>query len=139
MIMNVFPVRVGCNDKRILAFGETHCQLITHLVGFFGGDLAGFERLPDLIGNHVTFLSAPSDKFILPFGQHKFFIHRQRTAFVTADQFALLCLVRVLGVIRAAFQAGRNGFPLVFVQCNQSCCSQFDHLPAKRKCRTVAA
>ena len=137
--MNVFPVRVGCNDKRILAFGETHCQLITHLVGFFGGDLAGFERLPDLIGNHVTFLSAPSDKFILPFGQHKFFIHRQGTAFVTADQFALLCLVRVLGVIRAAFQAGRNGFPLVFVQCNQSCCSQFDHLPAKRKCRTVAA
>ena len=125
--------------EHILAFGETHCQLITHLVGFFGGDLTGFERLPDLIGNHVTFLSAPSDKFILPFGQHKFFIHRQRTAFVTADQFALLCLVRVLGVIRAAFQAGRNGFPLVFVQCNQSCCSQFDHLPAKRKCRTVAA
>lgn len=48
----------------------------------------------------------------------KFFIHGQGTAFVTADQFALLCLVRVLGVIRAAFQAGRNGFPLVFVQCN---------------------
>ena len=37
--MNVFPVRVGCNDKRILAFGETHCQFVAHLVGFFGGDL----------------------------------------------------------------------------------------------------
>ena len=122
MIMNVFPVRVGCNDKRILAFGETHCQLITHLVGFFGGDLAGFERLPDLIGNHVTFLSAPSDKFILPFGQHKFFIHRQRTAFVTTDQFALLCLVGILYIVCTAFQTGRNRLAFVFVQRDQPCC-----------------
>ena len=115
--------------KRILAFGETHCQFVAHLVGFFGGDLTGFERLPDLIGNHIAFLPAPSDKFILPFGQHKFFIHGQGTAFVTADQFALLCLVRVLGVIRAAFQAGRNGFPLVFVQRNQACCSHPESPP----------
>ena len=77
--------------------------------------------------------------FILAFGEHKFFIDRQGTAFVTADQFALLCLVGVLCIIRAAFQAGRNGFSLVFVQCNQSCCCQFYHLPAKRKCRTMAA
>jgi hypothetical protein len=75
----------------------------------------------------------------LAFGEHKFFIHGQGTAFVTADQFALLCLVRVLGVICSAFQAGRNRLAFVFVQRNQSCCSQFDHLPAKRKCRTVAA
>ena len=121
MIMNVFPVRVGCNDKRILAFGETHCQLITHLVGFFGGDLAGFERLPDLIGNHVTFLSAPSDKFILPFGQHEFFIHRQRTALIAADQLSLIRFVRILRIVRAAFQAGRNRLALVFVQRDQPC------------------
>ena len=108
--------------KPILAFGETHCQLITHLVGFLGGDLAGFERLPDLIGNHVTFLSAPSDKFILPFGQHKFFIHRQRTAFVTTDQFALLCLVGILYIVCTAFQTGRNRLAFVFVQRDQPCC-----------------
>lgn len=65
---------------------------------------------------------ASVDQFILAFGEHEFFINRQGTAFVTADQFALLCLVRVLGVIRAAFQTGRNGFSLVFVQCNQSGC-----------------
>jgi len=121
VIMNVFPVRVGCNDKRILAFGETHCQLITHLVGFLGSDLSGLERLPNLIGDHIAFLPAPSGKFVLAFGEHKFFIHSQGTAFVTADQFALLCLVRVLGVIRAAFQAGRNRLALVFVQRDQPC------------------
>ena len=130
MIVNVFPVRVGGNDKRILAFGETHCQLIAHLVSFLCGDLSGLERLTNLIGDHIIFLSAPSHQFILAFGEHKFFIHGQGTAFVTADQFALLCLVRVLGVIRAAFQTGRNGFSLVFVQCNQSgCCHRHSPLP----------
>ena len=139
MIVNVFPVSMRCDNKRILAFGETHGQFIAHLISFLCGNLTGLEGLSNLISDHIIFLSAPSHQFILAFGEHKFFIHGQGTAFVTADQFALLCLVRVLGVIRAAFQAGRNGFSLVFVQCNQSCCSQFDHLPAKRKCRTVAA
>lgn len=120
--MNVFPVRVGCNDKRILAFGETHCQLITHLVGFLGSDLSGLERLPNLIGDHVTFLSAPSDKFILPFGQHKFFVCGQWAALIAADQLSLIRFVRILRIVRAAFQAGRNRLAFVFVQRDQPCC-----------------
>ena len=43
MVVDVLTVRVGGNDKRILAFGETHRQFVAHLVGFFGGDLSGFE------------------------------------------------------------------------------------------------
>ena len=100
--------------KAYLPFGKPHGKLITDFIGFLGGDLSGFERLPNLISDHITFLPAPGGKFVLAFGEHKFFIHGQGTAFVTADQFALLCLVRVLGVIRAAFQAGRNGFSLCF-------------------------
>ena len=115
MIMNVFPVGMGRNDKGILAFCKPHGQFITDLVGFFGSDFSGLERLPNLIGNHIVSLPAPGHQFILAFGEHKFFIDRQGTAFVTADQFALLRLVRVLSVIRSAFQAGRNGFSLVFV------------------------
>ena len=139
MVVDVCPVGVGSNDKSVFTLQKSLGKLITDLVGFLGGDLSGLERLTNLIGDHVTFLSAPSDKFILPFGQHKFFIHRQRTAFVTADQFALLCLVGILYIVCTAFQTGRNRLAFVFVQRNQSCCSQFDHLPAKRKCRTVAA
>ena len=139
MVVDVLPVRVRCHYKGVLALGKAHGQFVAHLVSLLCGDFPRTKGLPNLVGDDVAFLSAPGSKFILPLGKHKFFIHGQGTAFVTADQFALLCLVRVLGVIRAAFQAGRNGFPLVFVQCNQSCCSQFDHLPAKRKCRTVAA
>jgi hypothetical protein len=108
MIMNVFPVRVCGNDKRILAFGETHCQFVAHLVGFLGGDLSGLERLTNLIGDHIIFLSAPSDKFVLPLGKHKFFVCGQGAALIAADQLSLVRFVRILRIVRAAFQAGRN-------------------------------
>ena len=121
MIVNVFPVSMRCDNKCILAFCKPHGQFIAHLISFLCGDLAGFERLPDLIGNHVTFLSAPSDKFILPFGQHKFFIHRQRIAFVAANQFAMLSLVGILYIVCTAFQTGRNRLAFVFVQRDQPC------------------
>jgi len=139
VVVNVLPVRVGGNDKRILAFGETHCQFVAHLVGFLGGDLSGLERLTNLIGDHIAFLPATSHQLILTFGEHKFFVCGQGAAFIAADQFALLCFVRILRIVRAAFQAGRNRLALVLVQRNQTCCSQFYHLPAKRKCRTMAA
>ena len=45
----------GSNDKSVLAFREPHGKLITDLVGFFGGDFSGFERLPNLICDHITF------------------------------------------------------------------------------------
>ena len=122
MVVDVLPVRVGGNDKRILAFGETHCQFVAHLVGFLGGDLSGLERLTNLIGDHIAFLPASGGKFVLAFGQHEFFIHRQRTAFVAANQFAMLSLVGILYIVCTAFQTGRNRLAFVFVQRDQPCC-----------------
>ena len=135
----MFPVRVGGNDKRIVALGEAHCQLVAHLVGLLCGDLTGAKRLPNLIGDHIIFLSAPCGKFVLPLGQHKFFVCGQWAALVAADQLSPVRFVRILRIVRAAFQAGRNRLAFAFVQRNQTCCSQSDQLPAKRKCRTVAA
>ena len=71
MIVDVFPVCVGGNDKSVFALGKPHCKFIAHLVGFLGGNLTGLERLSNLIGDHIIFLYAPSDKFILPLGKHK--------------------------------------------------------------------
>ena len=51
----------------------------------------------------------------------KFFIHSQGTAFVTADQFALLSLVGILYIVCTAFQTGRNRLAFVFVQRDQPC------------------
>ena len=75
MVMNMLPVCMGGNDKSIFAFGKPHRKFVAHLVGFLGGDLTGLERLPNLIGDHITFLPTTRGKFILPLGQHKFFIY----------------------------------------------------------------
>ena len=139
MVMDMCPVGMSRYDESIFALGEAHCQFVAHLVGLLGGDLTGLERLPDLIGDHIIFLSAPCGKFVLPLGQHKFLVCGQWAALVATDQLSPVRFVRILRVVRAAFQAGRNRLAFVFVQRNQTCCSQSDHLPAKRKCRTVAA
>ena len=43
MVVDVLPVRVRCHYKGVVALGKAHGQFATHLVGFFGGNLAGFE------------------------------------------------------------------------------------------------
>ena len=121
MVMDVVTVCVGGNDKSVFALGKPHGKFIAHLVGFLGGDLTGFERLSNLVGDDVTFLSAPGSKFILPLGKHKFFIDCQRTALVATHQFTLLGLIGVLHIVCAAFQTSRNRLALVFVQRDQPC------------------
>ena len=123
MVVDVFPIRVSGNDKCIFALGEAHCQLIAHLVGLLCGDLTGAKRLPNLIGDHIIFLSASCGKFVLPLGQHKFFVCGQWAALVVADQLSPVRFVRILRIVRAAFQAGRNRLALVLVLRNQTCCS----------------
>ena len=112
MVVDVLPVSVRCHYKGVLALGKAHRQLITYFVGFFSGDFSGFEGLPNLICNHVIFLSAPCNKFVLPLGQHKFFIYSQGAAFITAYKLPLLRFIRVLCIVRAALQAGRNRLSL---------------------------
>ena len=102
--------------------GLANRQLITYFVGFFSGDFSGFEGLPYLISNHITFLSAPGNKFVLSLGQHKFFVYSQWAAFITAYKLPLLRFIRVLCIVGAAFQASRNSLSLVFMQRNQPCC-----------------
>lgn len=111
----MFPVRVGGNDKRIFALGEAHCQFVAHLVGLLCGDLTGAKRLPYLISDHIIFLSAPCGNFVLPLGQHKFLVCGQWAALIATDQLSPVRLVRILRIVRAAFQAGRNRLAFVLV------------------------
>ena len=138
VVVDVFPVGMSSDDKSIFTFGEPHCQFVAHLVGFFGGNFPGPKGLANLVGNHIIFLLAASYKLILPFGQHEFLIYCQGTALVAADQLAVFRFVRVLRIIRAAFQTGRNGLAFIFVQRNQSCCGHLES-PTKEKCRPEAA
>ena len=72
------------------------------------------KGLPYLISDYITFLPASVHKVVLPLGEHKFFICRQGATSIAADKLPLLSLVRVFDIVRAIFQAGRNGHALVF-------------------------
>ena len=56
VVMNVSPIGMRSNDEGVSAFGKCQSQLISDTVCFFGSDLSGFERLPDLIGDHIPTL-----------------------------------------------------------------------------------
>ena len=139
MVVDVLPVRVRCHYKGVFALCEAHSQFVAHFISFLCGDFSRSERLPYLISNHIAFLPASVYEVVLPLGKHKFFICRQGAAGIAADILSLLSLVRVFDIVRAIFQAGRNGHALVFVQRDQPCCRQCHHPLQKRKCRTSAA
>lgn len=41
MVVDVLPVRMGGNNKRILALGKTHGKFVAHLVSFLCSDFPG--------------------------------------------------------------------------------------------------
>ena len=120
--MNMLSVGVSGHDESVPALGEAHRQFIAHFVGFFRRDLPRLKGLPYLVGDDIALLAAPCGLLVLPLGQKELLVHRQRAAPIAADQ----CL-RVLGVISAAFQAGRNAFAFVLMQRDESCGCQFSH------------
>lgn len=71
MVVDVLPVRVRCHHKGVFALGKAHGQFVAHLVSLLCGDFPRTKGLPNLVGDDVTFLSAPGSKFILPLGKHR--------------------------------------------------------------------
>ena len=127
VVVDVRPVGVGSNDKSVLALQKTLGKLIADAVGFLRRDLPRLEGLPHLIGDDITFLTAPGGLLVQPFRQQKFFVHGQRAALVAADQFALLGLVRVLNIAGVVVQTSPDGLALVLPHGDQPCCCQCHH------------
>ena len=49
----MLAVCVSGNEKGILTLRPAHRRFIADTVGLLRGDLAGLERLPDLIAEHI--------------------------------------------------------------------------------------
>ena len=133
MVVDMRPVGVGGNDKGVFTLQKSLGKLVADAVGFLRRNFSRLEGLPHLISNHIAFLPAPGHQFILPLGQHKFLVCGQMAALVAADQRSPIRFVRILRIVRAAFQTGRNRLAFVFVQRNQPCCCQHHHPLLKRK------
>ena len=114
MVVDMRPVGVGGNDKGVFTLQKSLGKLVADAVCFFRRDLPRLERLSHLIGDHITFLTAPSGLLVQPFCQQKFFIHGQRAALIAAYQLALLGLVRVLDIAGVIVQTRPDGLALAF-------------------------
>ncbi len=114
MIVDVMPVDMCGDKKSVIAFCPAHCRFITYPVGFLRRDLAGKERLPDLIAEdvRVSFLLPARDCFVPRLAQQKFRVGGSRVAHVGGNQFAVPRFRRVPPIIEAVSKGLRNGFPL---------------------------
>ena len=78
---------------------------------------------PARIGRYIAGIVEKKNPAVV----YKFFVCGQRATLVAADQLSPVRLVRILCIVRAAFQAGSNRLAFVFVQRNQPCCRQHHH------------
>ena len=120
-------VSMGGDDKGVFALQKPLGKLVADAVGFLRRNFSRLERLPHLIGDHITFLTTAGGLLVQPFRQQKFFIYRQRAALIAAYQLALLGLVRVLDIAGMVMQTSPDGLAFVLPHGNQPCCCQCHH------------
>ena len=100
MVVDMFFINMGADDKRMIALGESPCQLHAQAVGLLLGDLTGAKGLPDLIGYHiipVTF--APGPEFILTLCIRKLVVRDLNITLICRDKAAFIGLFRVLHIV----------------------------------------
>ena len=76
VVMDVCPVCMCRNRKRVFSLRDRHRELISDPVCLLRGNLSRFKGLPDLVSNDVSSMKAfPFWIFliVLPFGQKKLF------------------------------------------------------------------
>lgn len=101
VIVDVRLVRVGGNEKGVLALRPAHRRFVADAIGLLRGNLSGLERLPDLIAQHIGIppLLPARGGLVLGLGEQELGIGGHVVALVGGNQFAALRLVRVLAVI----------------------------------------
>jgi len=67
MVMQVFFVHMGTDNKGVFTFQKTHGKCVSDLVRFLWRDLSRLEGLANLIGDHIAFLFSAGEDAVLPF------------------------------------------------------------------------
>lgn len=120
MIMDMALVRVGADDKGVIALQKALGKFITNSVRFLRRDFAGAEGLSHLIGDNVAVLPAPGQLKILVLGKRKFYIGSIWVAGIGTDIFAGFRLVGIPAIIQPVEQALPNGFAFVQMHGNNA-------------------
>ena len=108
VIVDVCLVRVGGNEKGVLALCPAHRRFIADPVGLLRGDFPLGKGLTDLVAQRPLLRRPARFRLILALYQHKFSVGGFRVAEVGGHRPQLL---RVQAVVKAVFQT-LNGRPL---------------------------
>ena len=122
MIVDVLTIRVGGDEKSVVAFRPAHGRFIAYPVCLLRGDLSRLEGLADLIAQHIGLpaLLPTRGSLVLGLGKQELGVGSHVVALIGGDQFAALGLVRVLPVVQAAFEGLGDGFSLADMVGNQA-------------------
>jgi len=124
----VRPVHVSRNDECVLSLRPAHRRLVTDSVRLLRRHLARFERLTNLISQHILMMLKSVPVQIFPFRQKKLSVASLRISFIRTHKFAAIRLFSVFRVVGSFFKALCNGFTFVVVQGDESSgCHGFLH------------
>ena len=100
MIMDVGPVDVRTDDVGMIAFCESPCQLAAQAIGVLRCDLAGTERLAQMVGNYFICASHPTGiSDVLLLGKEEFTIGNPAVTLPAGDQPPIVSLFRIFNII----------------------------------------
>ena len=114
MIVDVLAVCVGGDKKGVLSLCPAHGRFIAHPVCLLRGDLPRFERLPDLVAEHIRVppLFPARDRLVLCLCQKELRVGGTVVARIGGNELPALGFLRVLAVVETVFQRLGDGFPL---------------------------
>ena len=122
MIMDMFLVDVGADNKGVVSLSETAVQLTAQAVSLLWGNFPRDKGLPNLVGNHIigsTFSTGLGE--VLPLGKKKLGVRDPTVALVAGDKSAVVGFLWIFNVVDDV----SNGFPhrpaLAGVQGNKAC------------------
>ena len=100
VVVDVPLVRVGADDVGVTPLQKALGQLTSDAVCLLRRDLAGLERLADVVRDHARLFAAGVLR-ILPFREHELRRHELRRAAIGVDERAVFSFFRVLDVVHA--------------------------------------
>ena len=122
MVVYVPPISVGTDNVGVFAIEKALGQLTPDVVCLLGRDLAGLERLADVVGNHAR-LFATGVLCIQPLRECELRRHELRRAAIGVDERAVFGFLRVLDVVCALGERAYDALAIRAADRKNICCS----------------
>ena len=91
-------VHMCTNNEGVFAFEKARRKIIADLICLFRRDFAGFERLANLICDHIVHFVLSCKILVLPFRKSKLCINSSIVTGIARNQFAIISLIQIQSI-----------------------------------------